>query len=78
MTRRVDQIDLVPLPFVLVMQTNRFRFDRNSTLSLEIHRVEQLLSHLANLDRSGPFQKPVGQRALAVINVSNDAKVTNV
>ena len=45
--RRVDQVELVPVP----VDAHRLRLDRDPALALEVHRVEQLLAHLALGDR---------------------------
>jgi hypothetical protein len=36
-----------------------------------------LLEHQARVDRSGGLQQPIGERRLAVIDVSDDAKVSD-
>ena len=52
--------------------------DRDAPLALQVHVVEQLLVHLALADGAGVFQQPVGQRALAVVDVGDDAEVADV
>jgi hypothetical protein len=36
-----------------------------------------LLFHQALVDRAGEFQQPIGERALAVVDVSDDAEIAN-
>ena len=40
-------------------------------------RVEELLLHLALLQRAGGLDQPVGQRGFAVVDVRDDAEVAN-
>ena len=40
--------------------------------------IEQLLTHFARGDRAGILEQSIGQRALAVVDVSDDAKISNV
>ncbi|MFH1546265.1 MAG: hypothetical protein ABIE14_02725 [Patescibacteria group bacterium] len=44
----------------------------------EFHRVEMLGAHVALLDGVSQFQQPVGERRLTVVDMGDDAKVTNV
>ncbi len=44
----------------------------------KIHRVQQLLLHFALGDGAGAFQQAVGQRALAVIDVRDDAEIADL
>jgi hypothetical protein len=60
------------------MQTNSFSFDRDTSFTLQVHRIKQLLTHLADLNRSGSFQQTVRESAFAVIDVRYNAKVANV
>ena len=77
--RRVDEVQLVRLPVVRrVRQRHRVHLDRDAALALEVHRVEQLLFHLAPLHRLGDLEQPVGQRRLAVVDVRDDAEVPHV
>jgi hypothetical protein len=52
--------------------------DRNATLALEVHRVEELLLGLTLLDRSRDLQKAVGKSRFTVVDVGDDAKVARV
>ena len=72
-TRRVDQVELVALP----VDAHRLRLDRDPPLALEIHRVEQLLAHLALGNGVRELQNPIGERRLAVIDVGDDREVAD-
>src|SRR4051812_3072930 len=54
------------------------RLDRDAALALQRHVVEQLLFHVAAAHGAGQLQQPIGERALAVIDVGDDREVTYV
>ena len=53
------------------------RLDGDATLTLEIHRVEDLGLHLAGLERAGELEEAICQRRLAVVDVGDDREITN-
>src|SRR5687767_11969376 len=73
MAGRVDQVKDVTIP----IHSDVLRLDRDPPLPLEIHRVEELLAHVARFDRAGDLQNPVGERRLAVVDVGDDGEVAN-
>ena len=79
MTGGVDQVQLIGLPVRrLVIHRHRFALDRNPPLPLQLHLVQELRLHLLRADGAGDFQKPVGQRGLAVVDVRDDAEISDV
>jgi hypothetical protein len=48
------------------------------TLLFQFHVVEDLVVHLSFVNGIGEFEKPVGQSAFTVVDVGNNAKITNV
>ncbi len=44
----------------------------------KFHVVQQLLLHLPLLHRARGFQQPIGQRALAVVDMGDDAEIADV
>ena len=76
--RRIDQVDLVEFILVEPLHAHRAGLDRDAALALEVHVVEQLFLHFTARDGAGVLDKPVGQRALAVVDVSDDAEVTDM
>src|ERR1700761_3900178 len=62
----------------LVLDPHSLRLDRDPTLALEVHRVEQLRLHFFRIDRAGELEDPVGERRLAVVDVGDDREVTNL
>ena len=78
MSRGVDQVELIFLAVRgPVAHPDRVELDGDAPLALEVHRVEQLLAHEALLDRTGGFDQPIGQGALAMIDVRHDAEIAD-
>ena len=76
---RVDQVEDVLLSgFRGVMEADRVGLDRDAPLTLQVHRVQHLRFHLAGLQGAGQFEKAVGQRRLAVVDVGDDGEVANM
>jgi hypothetical protein len=69
--RRVDQVVDVPVP----VDADVLGLDRDAAFALEVHRVEVLRLHVARLDRAGDLEDAVGQRRLAVVDVSDDREI---
>src|SRR4029078_9206324 len=59
----------------LVVQRHALRLDRDPALALEVHRVEHLVFHLALGQAAAELNDPIGERGLAVIDVSDDRKI---
>ncbi len=78
MAGRVDQVQDVGLAVIgQVGEPDRVGLDGDAALPLEVHRVEDLRLHLARLHRAGQFEKPVGERRLAVVDVGDDREVAD-
>ncbi len=77
-SRGVDQVELIVLAVGgTVAHSDSVELDGDAALALEVHRVEQLLAHEALFDRTGGFDQPVGQGALAVIDVCDNAEIAD-
>ena len=50
--------------------------DGDTLLLLKIHRVKDLVFHIASGQSVGDLQHSVGKGALAVVDMCNDAKVS--
>ena len=75
---RVDEIEFIGVPIGEgVVHPDRMGLDGNAAFAFEIHPVEELLLQIADGDRSGQFEQPVGQRGFAVIDVRDDAEVAD-
>ena len=74
----VDEVELVRVAVAgLVEHAHGAGLDRDALLALEIHRVEHLLGHLARAQGVRALQQAIGQRRLAVVDMGNNAEVTN-
>jgi hypothetical protein len=51
--------------------------DRDAAFALQVHGVQDLLHHLALLQRAGGFQQPVGQRRFSMIDVRDDGEIAD-
>ena len=78
MSGGVDEVELVVDPVVpAVVHPHGIQLDRNPTLALEVHRVEQLRLHVALRHRPGDLDQPVGQGRFAVIDVGYNAEISD-
>ncbi len=79
MARRVDQIEVVLLSVGSdVLERGGLRLDRDPALALEIHRVQHLRLHLAIGQTAAPLDQAIRKRRLAVVDVRDDGKITDV
>ena len=77
MPRRIDEIEFVDLTILgLVIQRHALRFDRDPSLTLQVHGIKHLLGHLAIRQPATVLNKPVGERGLAVVYMCNDREIT--
>ncbi len=75
----VDQLQLVGVAVGGGEEhTHGLGLDRDATLALEVHRVEQLRAHLARSDGVGELEDAIGQRGLAVVDVGDNREVADV
>ena len=75
----IDQVQFVILTVLrLIVQCDGAGLDGDAALLLDIHVVEHLLLHLALGNGIRKLQKAVGKRALAVVDVRDDRKVSDV
>ena len=79
MARGVDEVELVGLTVVgVVHHSDGLRLDGDAALALDVHRVEDLLHHVALLHGVGELEDAVGQRRLPVVDVRDDREVAYV
>ncbi len=75
----VDQVQVVDLAVLgLVVQGRRLRLDGDTALFLDVHRVQHLCLHVALGQASAILDQAVRQGRLAMVNMGNDGKITNV
>ena len=79
MARRVDQIERVDLPVGGgVIERDGAGLDRDAALALQVHVVKDLVLHLARRNGVALFKQPIRQRRLAVVDVRDDGKISDV
>src|SRR6266481_9622793 len=54
------------------------RLNGDAALFLQVHRIEQLVLHLSCRDGSGAMQQPIRKGCFPMIDVGNDAEISNV
>src|SRR5208337_3729602 len=59
------------------MEADGVGLDGDAALAFQVHRVQDLLGHLAFGKRTGDLEQAVGQRGLAMIDVGDNRKVAN-
>ncbi len=78
MSGGVDQVENVILAMKFILHLNGMTFNGNAALPLQIHIIQQLCLHITVCYRPRRLQQPVSQRALPMINMRYDAKISNV
>src|SRR5581483_7996427 len=78
MTRGVYEMKGVFFISSAVLHAHRLHFDGDAALAFEVHRVEHLVAHFAFFYGAGYLKKTVGKRGLAVVDMGNDGKVSNM
>ena len=78
MPRCIDQIENVFFSvFCFVNGTDSLGFDRDPAFSLQIHIIEHLRLHLTACQQSRLLNDPVCQRRFSVIDMCNNAKISD-
>ncbi len=76
---RIDQVQHIIFAVLrLVGKTDGLRLDGDAALALDVHRVEDLILHLARVQPAGQLDEAVGQRRLAVVDMGDDRKIANM
>ena len=79
MAGRVDEVELVGLAVLgLVGEAHGLRLDGDAALALDIHGIEHLLLHLAEIEAAGQLDQPVGQRRLSMVDMGDDGEIADV
>ncbi|SLC63429.1 Uncharacterised protein [Mycobacteroides abscessus subsp. massiliense] len=77
MSGGVDQVQHMVLAIELPRQPHVLCLDGDAALTLDIHAVQVLRAHGTLVDHTGQLQHPVGQGRLPVVDVGDDAEVTD-
>src|SRR3989339_301706 len=74
MSGSINQIQCV----VFVIHSSRSKLNRNTALTLQIHRIEHLLFHFTLFDCTCNFKQPISKCGLAMVNMSNNTKIADM
>ncbi len=77
MPRRVDQVKDVRNTAGFIGHSDRLHLDRNPPLALELHRVENLILHLALVYSMGDLKQTISKGGLAVVYMSDDSEIAD-
>ena len=77
-TGRVDHVERVGGTLVRPRHAHRLALDRDAALALDVHAIQVLVAHLARLDDAGELEHAVRERRLPMIDVGDDAEVTDL
>ena len=79
MTWGINEVQRVGFAVIgLERQADSLRFDGNATLPFYIHGIEHLILKFAISHNLAELNHPVGQGGFAVINMGNNAKISNI
>ena len=79
MARRVDEVELVRLAIIGgIVDANGLAFDGDAAFALDVHAVKQLGLHIAMRHGASHLQNAVGERGLAMVDMGDDAEVTDM
>ena len=76
MSRRVDEVEYIGLTIAHIFHLYGVALDGDAALALQVHVIEHL--SLGDLNGVGALKQTVGQGALAMVDVSDDAEVANL
>ena len=75
---RVDQVQLVVVPVRgMIGERDRVALDGDAPFTFDVHLVQQLISEFSLRDTAAGLDEPIGQRGFAVIDVGDDAEVSD-
>ncbi len=76
MARRVDKIHLVGGAVLGgIVERYALRFNSDTALALDIHRIEHLVGHLALAQSAAHLDKAIGERGFTMVDVRNYGKI---
>ena len=78
MSRSVDEVEKILLSLVCVLHLDGVALDCDAFFLFEVHVVKNLVLHVSCRQGLGELKKTVGQGALAVIDMCDDAEVSDV
>ena len=77
-TRGVDEIKHILLTIQNIIHLNGVRLDCDTSLTLQIHIIKKLILFFTLSNSSSSIEQTIGQSAFTMVNMGNNAKITNV
>ena len=75
----INEVENVGLAVIgRIVQADGTRLDGDAALALEVHVIKDLLLHITLCDRLGLFEDTVGQGGLSVVDMGDDAEISDV
>lgn len=78
MAGSIDEVEIVFLTLVHVLHLDGMALNGYSLLLLQVHVIEDLVLHIPVGKGLGEFQKTVGEGALAMVDMGDNAKITDI
>ena len=78
MTWSVYEVKKVLLAFIGILHLDSVAFYCYSTFPLKFHIIKNLILIIPFCNRLGLFKKPVGQGTFSMVDMCNDAKITDI
>ena len=77
-SRRIDHVQDVFLAVFFVHHADGVCLDGNAAFAFKVHVVQELVRHLVFRNRLGQFDHAVGKRRFTVVNVGDDAEISDI
>jgi hypothetical protein len=78
-SRGVNKVESVYLAILgLILHLYSVTLDSNTLLALKVHIVKNLILHFTLIQRTCHLKQSVSKGTLAVVNVCNNAKISNI
>jgi hypothetical protein len=78
-TRSIDKIEIEHLTgSACVWEQHGLAFDGNASLPFNIHVIKDLVAKLPVINQAGVLNQTVGQGGFAMIDVGNNAEISNL
>jgi hypothetical protein len=79
MAGSIDQVqDILLAVLMFIIDLYRMALDGNALLSFKVHIIKYLVHHITVADGAGALQKTVSQGGFAMVNMCDNAKITDV
>ena len=77
MSRRIDQVKDILLSVIrLIYRTHSLCFDGDSSLSFQVHIIQNLRLHLTACQKSGLLDDPVCKRRFSMVDMCDNTKIS--